>query len=83
LEHAAQASNPGLKHWRPATAGDALITLGRADEAGAIAKHKEAAGQELKPWGATVLERALRVADLCRPGKAYRDKLSNAYEGKS
>jgi hypothetical protein len=28
-------------------------------------------------------EQALRVADLWRPGKAYRDKLSNAYEGNS
>jgi hypothetical protein len=71
-----------LKPCRPATAGDALTILGRADAA--IAKHKEAASQALKPWEASAIEeQALQVADLCRLGKAYRDKLSNAYEGKS
>jgi hypothetical protein len=81
LEHVAQASDPGLKHWRPATEGDALTILGRTDEA--IAKHQEAATQELKPWEATSMEeQALRVADLCRVGKAKRDKLANAYEGR-
>jgi hypothetical protein len=66
-----------LKHCRPATAGDALIILGRADTA--IAKHKETASQALKPWKASSIEEQA----LHRPGKAYRDKLSNAYEGKS
>jgi pimeloyl-ACP methyl ester carboxylesterase len=81
LEHVAQASDPGLKHWRPATEGDALMILGRTDDA--IAKHREAAAQELKPWEATSMEeQALRVADLCRVGKAMRDKIANAYEGK-
>jgi hypothetical protein len=28
-------------------------------------------------------DQGLRVADLCQLGKAYRDRLSNAYEGKS
>jgi hypothetical protein len=70
-----------LKHWRLATEGDALMILERADEA--IAKHQRAADQELKPWEASSMEeQALRVADHCRPGKAYRDKLANAYEGK-
>jgi len=82
LEHVARASDPGLKHWRLATEGDALMILGRADEA--IAKHQKAGAQELKPWEAgSMEEQALRVADLCRLGKAYRDKLANAYEGKS
>jgi predicted negative regulator of RcsB-dependent stress response len=82
LEHVAQASDPGLKHWRLATEGDALMILGRSDEA--ITKHQEAAAQELKPWESSSMEeQALRVADLCRLGKAYRDKLANAYEGKS
>jgi tetratricopeptide (TPR) repeat protein len=82
LEHVAQASDPGLKHWRLATEGDALMILGRSDEA--IAKHQEAAAQELKPWESSSMEeQALRVADLCRLGKVYRDKLANAYEGKS
>ena len=81
LEHVAQASDPGLRHWRPATEGDALMILGRTDEA--IAKHQEAAAQELKPWEATAMEeQALRVADLCRVGKANRDKLADTYEGK-
>jgi hypothetical protein len=44
----------------------------------------EAAAQKLKPWESSSMEeQALRVADLCRLGKAYRDKLANAYEGKS
>jgi pimeloyl-ACP methyl ester carboxylesterase len=82
LEHVAKASDPGLTHWRPATEGDALMILGRSDEA--IARHQEAAAQELKPWESSSMEeQALRVADLCRLGKAYRDKLANAYEGKS
>jgi hypothetical protein len=81
LEHVARASDPGLKHWRPATEGDALMILERTDEA--ISKHQQAAAQELKPWEATSMEeQALRVADLCRLGKAQRDKLANAYEGK-
>jgi pimeloyl-ACP methyl ester carboxylesterase len=81
LEHVARASDPGLKHWRPATEGDALMILGRAGEA--LAKHQEAAAQDLKPWEASSMEeQALRVADLCRPGKEYLDKLAGAYEGK-
>lgn len=81
LEHVANASDPGLKHWRTATEGDALMILGRADEA--IAKHKEASAQELKPWEASSMEeQALRVADICGSGKAYRDKLADAYEGR-
>ncbi len=80
LEHVAQAIDPGLKHWRPATEGDALMILGRTDEA--IAKHREAATQELRPWEASSMEeQALRVADLCRPGDTYLDQLANAYEG--
>lgn len=81
LEHVAQASDPGFEHWRPATEGDALMILGRTDEG--IAKHQQAAAQQLKPWEASSMEEhALRVADLCRLGKSYRDKLANAYEGK-
>jgi len=81
LEHVAQASDPGLKHWRAATEGDALMILGRTDEA--VLKHQEAAKQELKPWEATSMEeQALRVADLCGVGKAERDKLATAYEGR-
>jgi len=82
LEHVAQASNPRLKIWRAPTEGDALMILERTDEA--IAKHQEAAGQEIEPWEASSMEeQALRVADLCRPGKTYLDKLANAYEGKA
>ena len=82
LEHVVQASNPALRHWRPATKGDALMILGRADEA--MAQHQEAAAQELKPWEASSMEeQALRIADICRLGKAYIDNLANAYEGKS
>ena len=81
LEHVAQASDPGRKQWRPATEGDALMILERTDEA--IAKHREAALQELKPWEATSMEeQALRVADLCGMSEANRDKLADAYEGK-
>jgi hypothetical protein len=81
LEHVARASDPGLKHWRPATEGDALMILGRAGED--LAKHQEAAAQDLKPWEASSMEeQALRVADLCRPGREYLDKLAGAYEGK-
>ncbi len=81
LEHVAQATDPGLKHWRAATEGDALMILGRTDEA--VLKHQEAAKQELKPWEATSMEeQALRVADLCGVGKAERDKLATAYEGR-
>jgi pimeloyl-ACP methyl ester carboxylesterase len=82
LEHVALASDPGLKHWRPSTEGDALMILGRTDEA--VAKHRQAAAQELKPWEASSMEeQALRVTDLCRPGETYLDQLSNAYEGES
>lgn len=82
LEHVAQSSDPGLKHWRAATEGDALMILERSGEA--ITKHQDAAGQELKPWESSSMEeQALRVADLCGLGKAYRDKLANAYEGES
>jgi hypothetical protein len=57
--------------------GDALMILGRADEA--IAKHREAAAQELKPLEASSMdEQTLRVADLCQLGEAYRDKRDNA-----
>jgi pimeloyl-ACP methyl ester carboxylesterase len=82
LDHVSQASDPGLKHWRLATEGDALMILGRADES--MARHREAAAQEIKPWEASSMEeQALRIADLCGLGKAYRDQLANAYEGKS
>ena len=43
LEHVARASDTGLKQWRPATEGDALMILERADEA--LAKHLEAASR--------------------------------------
>ena len=40
------------------------MILGRAGEA--LAKHQEAAAQDLKPWEASSKEvQALRVADLC------------------
>ena len=81
LEHVANATDPGQKIWKPATEGDALMILGRTDEA--MVKHQEAAGQELKPWeAASMEEQGLRVADLCRVGKAKRDQLANAYEGR-
>jgi pimeloyl-ACP methyl ester carboxylesterase len=81
LEHVAHASDPGLKHWRPATEGDALMILERTDEA--ITKHRQAAAQALKPWEVSSMEeQALRVADLCRPGDTYLDQLANAYESK-
>ena len=58
------------------------MILERTDES--ITKHQEAAAQELKPWEASSMEeQALRIADLCGAGKAYRDKLANAYEGRS
>jgi len=58
------------------------MILGRADEA--IAEHQEAAAQELRPWEASSMEeQALRIADICRLGKAHRDKLADAYEGES
>ena len=82
LEHVGKASDPGLKHWRPATEGDALMILERTDEA--VAKHQEAAAQELHPWEASSMEeQALRIADLFRLRKADRDKLADAYEGKA
>ena len=57
---------------------------GRSSNNEAIAKHQEAAVLELKPWEASVMEeQALRVADLCRYAKGYRDKVAEAYEGKS
>jgi hypothetical protein len=77
----ARATDPGLKHWRPATEGDALMILGRTDEA--IAKHREAATQKLKPWESSSMEEeALRVADLCRPEERYLNELADAYEGR-
>jgi pimeloyl-ACP methyl ester carboxylesterase len=80
LEHASQASDPGLEHWRLATEGDALMILGHTDEA--IAKHKAAATQKLEPWEASSMEeQALRVADLCRASEATLDKLASIYEG--
>lgn len=80
LEHVAHASDPGLKHWRLATEGDALMILGRTEES--IGKHREAAAQKLKPWEASSMEeQALRVADLCGLDAAYCEKLANAYEG--
>ena len=81
LDHVARATDPGLKHWRPATEGDALMILGRTDEA--IAKHREAATQKLRPWESSSMEeQALRVADLCRPDEPYLHELANVYQGK-
>ena len=81
LGHASQALDPGYRHWRLATEGDALMILGRSDDA--IAKYIEAAAPGLKPWEASSMEeQALRIADLCGLGKTYRDKLANVYEGK-
>lgn len=80
LDHVDKAVDPGLKHWRLATAGDAMIILERTEEA--INKHREAAGQKLKPWEASSMEeQALRVADLCGLDAAYCNKIANAYEG--
>lgn len=79
LDHVDKATDPGLKHWRLATAGDALMILGRAEEA--IKKHREAAGQKLKPGGSSMEEQALRVADLCGLDAAYCNKIASAYEG--
>ena len=81
LEHVANATDPGLKQWWPATEGDALMILNRADEA--LVKHQEAAKQALKPWESSSMEeQALRVSELCGLDAAYRDKLADAYEGK-
>jgi pimeloyl-ACP methyl ester carboxylesterase len=80
LDHVDKASDPGRKHWRPATAGDALMILGRTDEG--IEKHREAAKQKLKPWESSSMEeQALRVADLCGLDTVYCEKLASAYEG--
>jgi hypothetical protein len=40
LDHVARATDPGLKHWWPSTEGDALMILGRTDEAIAKQRHE-------------------------------------------
>lgn len=80
LDHVNKASDPGMRHWRLATSGDALMILGRTDEG--IDKHRQAAVQKLKPWEAgSMEEQALRVADLCGLDTVYCEKLASAYEG--
>ncbi len=82
LDHVANANIERLKVWRLPTEGDALLILGRTDEA--LDKHQHAAAQSLEPWQSSSMEeQALRVAKLCGLGDAYLDQLASAYEGKS
>ncbi len=81
LEHVAHATDPGRKLWRTATAGDALMILGRTTEA--MSKHEEAAKQDLEPWQSSSMEdQALRVADLCGADEKTLNQIADAYEGK-
>ena len=81
LDHVSKANLERLKIWRLPTEGDALMILGRKDEA--LERHRLAAAQKLEPWQSTSMEeQALRVAKLCGLDDKYLDELASAYEGK-
>jgi len=79
LEHVSKANIERLKVWRLPTQGDALMILGRKDEA--LEKHRQAAAQKLEPWQSSSMEeQALRVAKLCGLDDKFLDDLASAYE---
>ena len=57
------------------------MILERADKAIA-ASRGVGPGAETVGRPRSMEEQALRIADLCGSGKAYRDKLADAYEGR-
>jgi pimeloyl-ACP methyl ester carboxylesterase len=80
LEDCASAVSPKDRFWCLASEGDALMILGRTEEA--MQKHAEAARLEMDPWQAlSIQEQAIRTADLCGLTTQEIEPLSDLYEG--
>jgi pimeloyl-ACP methyl ester carboxylesterase len=82
LDHCAKSSNPRQPYWRPASEGDALMILGRAQEG--FEKHREAVAAKPGPraWEALSMEeQALRVAELSGVSREDGAKVAAIYEG--
>jgi hypothetical protein len=80
LEHCKAAVSPKDGFWCLASAGDALMILGRTEEA--FQKHAEAARHDMNPWQAlSIQEQAIRTADLCGLTREEMERLSDLYEG--
>lgn len=78
LEHCAAAVRSDSKKWKLATEGDAMVILGRLDEA--YAKHAEAAREKLAPWEAfSIEEQSVRIADACGLTEDQARKLVSPY----
>jgi pimeloyl-ACP methyl ester carboxylesterase len=81
LEDCAAAVSPKDRFWRLASEGDALMILGRTEEA--VQKHAEAARHDMNPWQAlSIQEQAIRTADLCGLSGEELERLSDLYEGR-
>jgi tetratricopeptide (TPR) repeat protein len=81
LEDCASAVSPKDRFWCLASEGDALMILGRTEEA--MQKHAEAAKLEMDPWQAlSIQEQAIRTADLCGFATQEIERLSDLYEGR-
>jgi pimeloyl-ACP methyl ester carboxylesterase len=81
LEHCAQWPGERGKLWRLASEGDALLILGRIEEA--IGRHADASQLPMKPWQAlSIQEQALRTADLCGCEPEQLEAIAGLYEGR-
>src|SRR5262249_19541734 len=79
LDHCAQAAKPDERMWRLATEGDALIILGRNEEA--YDKHAQAAAVPMQPWQSlSIEEQAIRLTNLCGWDHADIERLLEPYE---
>jgi pimeloyl-ACP methyl ester carboxylesterase len=80
LDHCRESKIPRDALWRVATEADALLILGRVDEA--IARHADAAQMTMQPWQAlSIQEQALRTADLCGCAPQQIEAIARLYEG--
>jgi pimeloyl-ACP methyl ester carboxylesterase len=81
LADCAAAVSPKDRFWLLASEGDALMILGRTEEA--MHKHAEAARHDMNPWQAlSIQEQAIRTADLCGLTAEEIERLSDLYEGR-
>jgi pimeloyl-ACP methyl ester carboxylesterase len=79
LQHTAAAGNPRNELWQPATEGDALLMLGRTDEA--FERHTVAAALTRNPWQAvSAQDQLIRTAELCGLTKDRTEEFADLYE---